>query len=89
MALVDIPLTQEQRQKIKEATGLDIQRLTVEKVDDARLDLKVEELEDRVNPLIEEPSGTPIARPRRATSLAPGTVYMGVTSQGLYFNANP
>ncbi len=80
MARTIIALTKEQKETIKSVTGMDLDSLTVEKIDEQTaktLDLNVAELEDRVNPVIEvpAPAQTKVAQP----VLQAGTVYVGVT----------
>jgi len=85
MARAEIKLTDDQKKQITSVTGLVIETLTVEKMDQKRekeLALHVEELEDRVNAAIEEPGAMPTTGSRVLTNpLARNSLYVGVTAK--------
>ena len=94
MATVSIDLTEEQKATIKETTGMELDSLTVEKIDDdaaSELDLNVEELEDRVNPAIETWNAPALEGGQFGSQrVQPGSLYLGVTSgKDLLLQANP
>ena len=89
MPMVTISLTDEQKSQILDATGLDFESVTVERIDDdaaAELDLNVEELEDRVNPAIEIPAPAQIQGgdlgAKASERLQPGGIYLGIDVSG-------
>ena len=91
MPKVTISLTDDQKSEILDATGLDFESVTVERIDDdaaAELDLNVEELEDRVNPAIEIPGPAQLQSPggelgaKASERIQPGGIYLGIDVAG-------